>query len=626
MITFKYLLLICGASVLLSLLLTPLIRHFAPAFGLLDIPNSRKIHSKPIPRAGGLAIFFAFHLSLLLLFYLPLPHLRGYLDAIWWWHFFLLSTGLVFLGLLDDLLNLRARIKLLGQVAVAVGAYLCGIHFGAAMGIRLHPAMDLAITVFWFVSIINAFNLIDGMDGLACGLGIIGGIGLAGTLFIEHLNRDCLISMVLVGACLGFMRYNFHPATIFLGDTGSMFIGFTYGAIALSTGAKDTAITTLVVPALAVGIPLFDTFLAVWRRLARRFAPGTLPSATTGIMAADSDHLHHRLLKTGVPHKRAAVMLYVAALLLTGIGIASLLWQSCAIGIYTLAFAAGSYVVVRHIAHTELWASSAALLHGLTHPSRKSLMVVSRVPLDLAIATTSLLITRWLLFPGAVYVGAEYRAVTHFIIWVALPFLSLILFGLHRHAWSMASLMDFFLLQLATLFGIVMAMGLALLTTDITLRDILPEAVLYLGLLGGLWSFSRAFPRLLEETLVIFQHWHARKTPGIRRVILVGAGPECLDIIRHKSLNPPDEHGPRLILGLVDEDTNLLDRYIHGYRIIGLISQLEEVIETHGVHELVITRPLPPETEQALKRVARDKGVRVKRWIASFLELDAETH
>lgn len=624
MITIKYLLLVGMTSTLLSYLMTPLIKRLAPALGMIDLPNHRKIHQKPIPRGGGIAIFLAFHTALVVLYYWPLPPLKGYLNGIWWWHFFLLSSCLVVVGVLDDIFNLRARTKLMAQTAVAIGAYASGIHFGALMGMKFHYIVDLILTVFWLLAIINAFNLIDGMDGLASGLAIIGGLGLAGTLFVEHLNRDLVVIVALVGACLGFLRYNFHPATIFLGDSGSMFLGFTLGTIALSTGSKDTAVTSLVVPALAVGIPLFDTSLAVWRRIARRLSGLGIEGqpAATGVMAADAEHLHHRLLKNGLSHQKVAVMLYGAAIVLVVIGLMSLLWQSCAVGIYTLAFVAATYVVVRHIAHAELWASSTALLNGLTRPSRKSLMVVVRIPLDLLLAIVSFGVTRWLLFPGTSYIGDELLALTQSIIWIAFPFLTLILFRIYDRAWSLASLMDFFILGLATLTGILVSTGVTLVITTLTFREILPEAVLYTGLLGTAWNLSRALPRLLEEGLAVLQRWYGLHLPDRTKVILVGAGHQCSSILRNEMFIAGGTRLAKTVVGIVDDDSNLLDRYVHGNRIIGLVSQLGDLISARGIHELIITRPLGSDLEREVLRIARESGVRVYRWQADLHELD----
>jgi len=623
MITLQFLILVGLTSFLVAYLLTPLVRRLAPALGMLDVPNHRKIHQFPVPRGGGIAIFLGFHLSLVILYYWPLPHLKGYLNGIWWWHFFLLSFWLVLLGVVDDILNLRARTKLAGQTLVAVGAFLSGMHVGGLMGIKLHFIPDLILTVFWFLAIINAFNLIDGMDGLASGLAIIGGLGLAGTLFIEHLNRDLIIVMALVGACLGFLRYNFHPATIFLGDSGSMFLGFALGAIALSTGAKDTAITTLIVPALAVGVPLFDTSLAIWRRIARKFAGVRLSerSGESGIMDADAEHLHHRLLNHGRSHQRVAVILYVAALILVTIGLMSLLWQSSAIGIYTLAFVAGTYVVVRHIAHAELWASTAALLDGLTRPSRKAIMMVIRVPLDLLLAGLTLLITRLVLSQGGLYLDDSYRAFTQFIIWIAIPFLSLTLFRIYDRAWSMATLLDFFMLGVSTVSGVLVAVGLTLLITGLTFMEVLPEAVLYAGLLAAVWIFSRALPNLLQDAVAVLQRWHGLHELGSRKIILVGAGPQCVSILGHESFLPAATRPANSVVGLVDVDPTLLNRYIHGHRVIGLISHLEALIPAYGIHELVITRPLPVEVECEVVRAARVTGVKLYRWQTSFQEV-----
>ena len=245
------------------------------------------------------------------------------------------------IGLWDDRFGMPAAVKLAGQAAVGGLAYMLDMHLGAFFGIALPVWIDLPATVFWFVAFINAFNLIDGMDGLATGLAAIAAFGLAGVFLIGSEPGDCLVMLALLGACLGFLRFNFNPAQIFLGDTGSMFLGCTLAALALNTSTKSTTLMALVVPLLAVGIPMFDTFLAVWRRVARKFLEQDGGSAVFG---ADIDHLHHRLLKTGLSQRRVAALLYAGSFVLVGVALLAMLFTSSALGIYMIAFVVGVYI------------------------------------------------------------------------------------------------------------------------------------------------------------------------------------------------------------------------------------------------------------------------------------------
>ncbi|MCK5528293.1 MAG: undecaprenyl/decaprenyl-phosphate alpha-N-acetylglucosaminyl 1-phosphate transferase, partial [Kiritimatiellae bacterium] len=265
----KYFLVLFGAGVL-TYVLTPLFRKFAWSIGLIAEPGGRRIHAKSTPLTGGIALFLGMHLACIPIFCCSYwGELDGHMNVHWWFVLLALSSVLLLLGILDDKLELRASIKFIGQVAVAVAAYFSGVHIGTLSGIELHPVLDMLLTVFWFVGFMNAFNLIDGMDGLAAGLGAIAATGMAAIFIYRGYPSNTLIMLALTGSCLAFLRYNFSPATIFLGDSGSMFIGFTLAFVALLTNSKSTTLAAIGIPMLAIGVPILDTLLAVWRRSIR---------------------------------------------------------------------------------------------------------------------------------------------------------------------------------------------------------------------------------------------------------------------------------------------------------------------------------------------------------------------
>ena len=258
------------AGMLAALVLTPVWRRFAPRGGFMDRPGGRKVHLRPVPRGGGAAVFVGFHVACAVVFLFPWKPFAGQLSIDWWFRFLPLSAGVVSLGLLDDRFDLKPLVKLLGQVALGAAAYALGFRLQNLFGFSLPGWVDAAATVFWFVALMHAFNLIDGVDGLATGIALIaaGGIGLS--LVFRGSPGDVLLFLGFAGACLGFLRYNFYPASVFLGDAGSLFLGFTLAALSISTNSKASFMAGLGVPMLAVGVPLFDTLLAVWRRSMRR--------------------------------------------------------------------------------------------------------------------------------------------------------------------------------------------------------------------------------------------------------------------------------------------------------------------------------------------------------------------
>ncbi|MCB0333018.1 MAG: undecaprenyl/decaprenyl-phosphate alpha-N-acetylglucosaminyl 1-phosphate transferase, partial [Bdellovibrionales bacterium] len=269
---YKYILIFLSCY-LLSWGLTPIIRKWAIAFGAVDVPGERRMHAQPTPRCGGVAIFLAVHCCALFVFVPQNPFgwdgQANLLDYHWWLLFLGSSSLLLLIGLYDDLRGLRAGWKLFGQIVTAAIMYFGGVRFGGVFGVPLSPVLDVLATILWHVAIINAFNLIDGHDGVATGLGAIAALGIGGTFVYRNLPLEALLLCGFIGACLGFLRYNYPPASIFLGDSGSMFLGFFLASITLSTSSKGTGLAALWVPLFALGIPIFDTALAIVRRSGR---------------------------------------------------------------------------------------------------------------------------------------------------------------------------------------------------------------------------------------------------------------------------------------------------------------------------------------------------------------------
>ncbi len=308
-------------GLLVTYLLTPLVRKLALRYSVVDKPDARRPHKYTTARGGGIAVVLGVYAAS------ALAIACGWSNILpgWWEHYFAASIILAIVGVIDDVRGMRPLVKLGGQSLAALLMAMSGIRFGNFFGLELPPLVDYAMVVFFIVAVINAFNLIDGLDGLASGLAIISATGLCGVFLIGHMHGSVLVLLALIGACLGFLRYNFHPASIFLGDTGSMFLGFTLGVISLQTFNKNAFLLSFTIPLLVLGIPIYDSLLAIWRRSVRMWLPAQNPDGTPkrrGIMQPDVEHLHHRLLKMGLSTRRAATSLF---LLNTGLVIFGLL-------------------------------------------------------------------------------------------------------------------------------------------------------------------------------------------------------------------------------------------------------------------------------------------------------------
>ncbi len=283
-----------------SLASTPFVKMLAYKIGAVDVPkDARRVHDHPIPRLGGLAIFYGFLISLLC-FGVVDNQLKGILIG---------SLIIVAVGIVDDVKQLGAKIKFAMQILCAVIVVLHGVtikyisvpSFIVEGGILPLGFMSIPITIIWIVGVTNAVNLIDGLDGLAVGVSSIATFSL---FFIAILTSEIQIAVItaaLAGACLGFLPYNFNPAKIFMGDTGSTFLGFMLSVICIQGLFKGYVIISFIVPFLILGLPIFDTGFAIVRRIWNK----------KPIMAPDRGHLHHRLMDMGFSQKQTVAILYV---------------------------------------------------------------------------------------------------------------------------------------------------------------------------------------------------------------------------------------------------------------------------------------------------------------------------
>jgi UDP-GlcNAc:undecaprenyl-phosphate/decaprenyl-phosphate GlcNAc-1-phosphate transferase len=311
-----WILILFACSFVLSILFTPLVRRFALSRNLVDKPdNKRKLHKVPIPRIGGPPILLAYGGSLGILFLTgasrSLP-VHEHLHTVW---NLLFSALLVFLvGLLDDLICLPPWVKLLGETFAGLLAYFGGVQIHEFLWYPVPSYVGLPLTVVWLVGCTNAFNLIDGLDGLATGIGLVATVT---TLIAGLLQGDfglVIATAPLAGALLGFLMFNFNPASIFLGDGGSLWIGFMLACYGVIWCEKSVTVMSITAPMMALAIPLLDTALSILRRYLRR----------QPIFTADRGHIHHRLLDRGLSPRQAVLLLYAAG----GIGASFSLLQS----------------------------------------------------------------------------------------------------------------------------------------------------------------------------------------------------------------------------------------------------------------------------------------------------------
>ena len=288
-------------ALIVAYVLTPGVKKLAIKVGAVDKPNARKVHTHAIPRLGGLAIYIGFMAAVL--FCVPVRHeLLGLLLG---------CTAIVALGIWDDICNIPAKVKLVGQIVAACIPIAFGIQiewltnpFGTL--IVLPELVAVPVTIFWIIGFTNTVNLIDGLDGLAAGVSFIASVSMFLLAYTMNQYLPAMIIVAMAGAALGFLQYNFNPAKIFMGDTGSMLLGYTMAVAAVLGLVKTAATIALVVPLIALGLPILDTLFAIIRR----------KMSGVPIFQPDKGHLHHRLLALGMSQKQAVLIMYFVSIVL----------------------------------------------------------------------------------------------------------------------------------------------------------------------------------------------------------------------------------------------------------------------------------------------------------------------
>jgi len=372
------LLILAISALLFTLALTPACRALCRYFGWVDHPDLRKLHRGPIPRAGGIAILAGYAAALAILRLSPLwaaynatwapLSVRALLPAV------LVAFAT---GLLDDLFTLKPWMKFLGQISAAALACNAGVQIH---GIGSHSFAgtwwQIPLTIFWLVACSNAFNLIDGLDGLAVGVGIFA----AATAFLSAILTGnialAVVTAPLLGALLGFLPYNFNPASIFMGDCGSLTVGFLLGCFGVIWSQKSATLLGMTAPLIAMAIPLLDTTLAI----SRRFLRGQ------PIFAADRGHIHHRLIARGFTTRRIAWLLYAAAGLLATLSL--LIGNAHFEGIVVVAFCVVIWFAVRYLGYEEFDVARRMLFGGFFRRILDANITVTQFELALHAART----------------------------------------------------------------------------------------------------------------------------------------------------------------------------------------------------------------------------------------------
>lgn len=583
-----------------SLVLVPLMRAVSQRSGRVARPRPDRWHRQPTALLGGVGIFLAWLLGILVI----QSGSDGAASIQWE---YLWGAGLIFaVGLFDDLFRMSPPAKLIGQIIAATLAISAGVRTDFFTPRLANPELaqllNILLTYLWLVGITNAINLLDNMDGLAAGIALITGVFL-GVIFWDSGNLSWLVvALALCGAVLGFLFFNFPPATIFMGDSGSLFLGFTLALMAIVRQPQASSVLAVLgVPTLLFLLPILDTVLVTVTRIIRGQSP----------VQGGRDHTSHRLIAFGLSEKRALLVMYGVAVLVgaTALGIESVNYLLSLVIvpllILTLAIVTGylgGLKVVSGPIETQARHGLARIVFELTFKRR-----LIEVLLDFFLIGILYYLSVLMVFS----LSAGERLLAFFLSTIpyalAATYLSFFIFGVYRSVWRYVGLNDLIRYALAASgAGILTAIvtGISFNFQEIPWGIFLVFAVfLVLGV-----SATRSSFKLLDHLSI-----HQGRQSG-ERILICGAGDDGEIAARWIQMNPMYAYQP---VGYLDSDPYKIGRQIHGIEVLGLPEQLEHLLEDRSIAGIILTESFRAEYGdiQELYRIARAQGcwVRVLR-------------
>lgn len=604
---------VLGIPAVLSFLVTPLVVRFARGIGAIDRPNERKVHTTPMPRLGGLAIYISFMLSIAIIIWCePTMHLISSLKPERW---LMLAASLVIvlcLGIWDDIRPLSPRSKVLVQITAATIVYLAGYRVSSITdplgeGILNLGMLDYPATVLWIIGITNAFNLIDGLDGLAAGVAVISSLTIFGVSYLKYDMSTAIVALALTGAVLGFLRYNFNPAKIFLGDSGSLLLGFTIAVLSMQSSTKGTTAFAILVPVIALGLPIMETLLSMVRRLLRGLLPSDVHVKSflkklDAIFLPDNAHIHHRLIQRGFSHRNAVLFLYLVS---CGFGLGAFLVtfaNNLGASLILIAVGVTTAVGITQLKYREM----AILKNGILLPIYRWPLVNTSIfqgVLDLAFVVLSFGISYYLAFHGEMTPALRSQFV------MALPFvcgsqiLAFLGSGLYKISYKHLGIGD--------VVKIIKSTGIAVTFATVLLAVIPTIQALNATLVILDFFFLLSLTLGMRVSYHVLNYLFYKENGGTERVIIYGAdsnGVMTLQrILQDNSLNLRP-------LGFLDDSPRLEGKRMNGYPVFGGHWKLERLARLHHVDQILIsTDRIKPRVLGRLHRSAKRLGITVKR-------------
>ena len=585
------------AAAVTSYLLTPLAGRLAVFVGALDQPGPRKIHSRPIPRLGGLAVISAVGIVAIAAGRVSpwagwLAPQRLYLGVA------LGAIPIIAVSILDDIKALRAGPKFM--------AHLCGAAIAVALGVSLRDAVHLfghtiaigwlafPLSVLWLVGTTNAFNIVDGLDGLSAGLALIAAVTLSGVFLAADQTAMASAALVIAGGVAGFLPYNLFPARMFFGDTGATAIGFCLGAFALRGGATLSAGLGVLLPVFVLGLPIAETLISMARRLLKRMEQ----KDAGGVFEPDRNHMHHRLLALGIDHPRAVFILYGAGVVLAAAALMSTFLSAGNSALLVVALLLSGFLGVRRLGYDEFAIiRTGAVLRAYEAPVLNKSMFA--VLVDLMIVATAAVLAVALKTDWSV---VDSRREVFSMVGVLAPVTISVFWrmGLYRGTWRLAGVDDFVRagcgVLIAAVLGMTARMLLSLAQPSLSLFSI--YALVAIVLVTG----SRASYQVLQAC-----RW--REGTAGSPTLIYGAGRKGATALRELAADPSSALRP---VAFIDDDRQKEGQLVSGVPVVGSIHAVERAIRRFAIQTVIVACDgLPPARLEELGRLCEEASVRM---------------
>jgi len=575
-------------SFVLSLSLTSLTKRAALRYGKIARPSEDRWHSSPTALFGGVAIYLTFLIATLIFITPVTKEFLGILAG---------STFLFAVGIVDDLHPIKPYSKLIAQIAAAIVAIFFGIRIE-----MFTPMLAVPLTILWIVAITNAFNLLDNMDGLSAGIALI----TAGVLSVVSAMQGrwelVVISLVIAGTCLGFLRYNFNPASIFMGDCGSMFLGYTIGALSIAGTYRHASnlVVTMAVPVLIVAIPIFDTMLVtVMRKLTGR-----------AVSQGGKDHISHRLVILGLSEKQAVLLLYFLSLIT---GIIAIVYPHfnlymiivvgalVLVGLFSLGIFLGDAKVYSkeemELAREKIMGKNSNVVFDTTIFYKRQ---VVEILIDFILVTVAYISAYLLRFEGTVSEQNTHLIAKSLPVLLLAQLVSFYYVGLYKKMWRYIGLSDVGSIIRAVTMGTLITVVILVLNWRFSGYSRAVFVIYWMAAIGLVTGIRLAL-RLFREHFAEIQ-----KSKG-KRVLIFGAGDAGSSLLKEIK-NNPELHFK--VVGFIDDDIKKINRKIHGKTVIGSGADLAKTAKDRDIEEVLIAiSGLSEEGLHRIQSLCKDSGL-----------------